>query len=823
MTKNEHKSLSNLPNGLVPSYIQEWFGQKRWQMHSYQKAMFEFYSHNQSALLIAPTGGGKTLASFLPALADIQEKEFKGLHTLYISPLKALSQDIHRNLLIPLTEMKLSINIAIRTGDTPSHQREKQLKKPPHILLTTPESLMLLLSYPQANVFFKQLHLIIVDELHSFAYTKRGDLTSLILAQLSTLAPNAIRIGLSATVANPELMAKWLSVPEKSVQILIVKTNKKSQISLLAKENIPYVGYKARYAVPSIYKIISQYKMSIIFVNTRANAEFLFNQLWLSNKNNWPIAIYHGSLSKEQRQETEDFILKGKIKSVIATSALELGIHWDNVEVVLQIGAPHGVSRLLQRIGRSNHQHGKTSKAYLIPTNCFDAVESLAAINAIAKGNLDSDEPREGSLDVVIQFIINCACSEPVKASNLLKTIRKAYPYLKLKKEVFSKLIEFASHGGSTLQHYPEYHRLIKTKTSYKVVSSQVIRRHRQNIGTIIEAAHLRVKVINKKKNKIVGNIEESFVQELVPGDSFLFAGEILEYIRIHDMFVETRKINSAAPKLPSYNGGTMPLSTFLAEEVRRLLNFPNAWHALPKKVREWINLQQQFSRLPDDQGILIEQFPYKKKNCLVIYSFEGRRANHSLGMLITRRMERLRLKPISFTTTDYSLSIITFKKIEPHTLSPLFSTSLLNDELEKWLQESTLLKRTFKQIAIISGLITRQIAGKAKTMKQVTFSTDLIYDVLQRHEPDHILLKIARINVNDFLLDFKRLIKMLKRFRQRIILKQLNHPSPFSIPILMSFTTEKIRGEAEEEVLTSIECEIKANELMEKVKKNGL
>ncbi len=393
--------------------------------------------------------------------------------------------------------------------------------------------------------------MIIVDEIHSLATTKRGDLLSLALAQLTHIAPNAVRIGLSATVAKPNLLAQWLVPTKNKAEILVVKSTQKPLIHLLAQEHIPYSGFKAQHAIASIYATIKKHQITIIFVNTRANAEFLFNQLWLHNSDNLPIAIYHGSLSKEQRQKTEDLILIGHIRAIVATSALEMGIDWGNVDAVIQVGAPHGISRLLQRIGRSNHQFNKPSLAYMVPTHCFDALESAAAIRAINKEHLDQEEFQAGALDVVVQFIINWACSQPVPPNVLLKTIRSAFPYRKVSKEIFLKLLQFAVNGGYTLQHYPEYHRLIKKGQGFTPASAKVVRRHRQNIGTIIEAPRLRVKVLNKRKDKIVGEIEESFIQELLPGESFLFAGEVLEYIRLHDLIVETRKTNHATPKLP--------------------------------------------------------------------------------------------------------------------------------------------------------------------------------------------------------------------------------------------------------------------------------
>lgn len=803
----------------VPYYLKQWFKQKGWVMHAYQETMFELFFKKNSSLLIAPTGGGKTLASFLPSLIDIHENQYKGLHTLYISPLKALTEDIRRNLLNPIDELNLKVDVHIRTGDTSSYQRQRQLKKPPNILLTTPESLMLLLSYPTAASYFANLKVVIVDEIHSFAWNKRGDLTSLALMQLRAFALKSLRIGLSATVAEPKQIASWLMPKGEKAEIIIAKTKVQPQLHLIAADKIPYSGYMAGYAIDAIYDILKAHKLTLIFVNTRAQAEFLFHRLWLVNHNKLAIAIYHGSLSKEQRLKTTALVSDAKIDALVCTSALELGIDWGNVSAVIQVGSIYGLSRLVQRIGRSNHRLNEPSEAYLVPTNCFNTVEAIAAMNAIKKAKLEKEKLGEGSLDVLIQFIINSACRGPVKEGAIFRLIRKAYPYQKLSKVIFAQLFQFAINGGYTLAHYPEYQRLRETKKRvYIAASPKVIRRHRQNIGTIVESARLKVKILNKRKDKIVGEIEESFIQELLPQDSFLFAGEILEFVRLHDLYVETRRIKAKDPKLPSYAGGTLPLSTFLATEVIKLINHPSQWAKMPKKIQHWLDLQQRFSLIPPLNALLIEQFKHKKMNYLVIYSFAGKRANLSLGMLISKQLESLKLKPISFTATDYALAIANLDSIKDEQIISLFSLESLFHELEQWLDDSSLLKRTFREVAIISGLAERQIAGTHKSMKQVTFSTDLIYDVLKRYEPEHILLYITKKEALANLLDIKRLNQWLVSFKNKMIINHLSHASPFAIPVLTTFKSERIKGEAEEVLLANMELEGKALKWMEEV-----
>jgi ATP-dependent Lhr-like helicase len=807
---------------LIPPYLSNWFKNKKWHLHAYQKKMFAQFSARQSTLLIAPTGGGKTLASFLPSLIEINEKQIKNLHTLYISPLKALTTDIKRNLLNPIAEMNLAVTVEARTGDTNSYQRQRQRKKPPNILLITPESLMLLLSYTEAREYFKNLQCVIIDEIHNFAATKRGDLTALALAQLTSIAPASIRFGLSATVAQPDELAKWLGTREQPAMVIAARPRQKPILHLLTNgERIPYSGFMARYAVQDILDVIIENTMTIIFVNTRAQAEFMFRQLWEVNIDNFPIAIYHGSLSREQRQQTEVMTVAGQLRAIVATSALELGIDWGNVDCVIQVGAPKGISRLLQRVGRSNHQFDKQSKALLVPANCFDALECQCAIEAIAQGRLDGEELLPGALDVVVQFILNCACSESISIKKVFAVVREAQPYHDISESIFQQLFQFAVNGGYTLQHYDRYQRLLyMPDDTYAIASPRIVRGHRQNIGTIIESARLRVKILYKRKSKVVGDIEEDFGEKLMPGDTFLFAGQVLEFVGIRDMFLEARKTKAKQSKIPSYHGGSMPLSTYLANDVRQFINTPERWTALPPKIFEWLHLQKSFSILPPLDAILVESFIYRKRNFVVIFSFEGRRANHTLGVLMTRRMESLKLKPLTLTATDYGFAIDTLVPVTADCMQKLFAKTLLDDELQTWLQHSPLLKRTFRQVAIISGLIERQLAGQRKSMKQVTFSTDLIYDVLLRHEPAHILLAITQFDVENRLLDLKRLATMLERFQGNIIFKELSGPSPLAIPILTAIKTERVQGEAIHELLSFAEIEIEANEMMAEVRK---
>jgi ATP-dependent Lhr-like helicase len=784
--------------------FKQWFANKEWKIRPYQQQMVSAFVNQQSSLLIAPTGAGKTLSGFLPCLIDIH-KQLKsgksnkqiGLHTLYVSPLKALTYDINRNLETPVNDMQLGISIASRTGDTTAYQRQKQRKSPPNILLTTPESLMLMLSYVDARKLFSNLRCVIVDETHSFANSKRGDFMSLALARLQWLNPNFIRVGLSATVAHPDALATWLGPKGKPTGIITAKSRIKPRLKILTnKKEIPFGGYMAKYAKHEILDAITKAGTSLVFVNTRAQAELIFQALWEVNTEVLPIAIYHGSLSKEQRQKTATMMDQGKLRAVVATSALELGIDWGDVDLVIQVGAPKGVSRLMQRIGRSNHRLDEPSKAFLVPANRFESLECLSAIKAIKAGELDGEPPMPGALDILPQFIMNCVCSEATDIDTVYQQVLDANPYAEVDFETFKDLWAFTQDGGYALQAYDRYHRLIEESGLYSPANKRVIMRHRQNIGTIVEAGRLRVKRVRRAHSgKIIGEIEEYFAQQLSKGDSFFFAGEVLIFEGIRDMIVEAKPGKGKEPKIPSFVGGEMPLSTYLADAVRTLINQPLEWHALPKLVREWLALQQEFSVLPSNDMLLIEQFPFRRAQCTLFYTFEGRKANQTLGMLITRRMEKLGLKPLSFSVTDYGLSISSVIKIEVSDVPALFTPDILGDELEDWMLEASMLKRSFRQVAVVSGLIEQQYHSNKKTMRQVTFSTDLIYDTLRQYNPDHVLLRVTRENAQRELLDLERTSALLFRYYEHFRFKPLSKPSPMAIPIVLDVRSEHITG----------------------------
>ncbi|GGW83435.1 ligase-associated DNA damage response DEXH box helicase [Alteromonas halophila] len=806
----------------LPATFANWFEEKGWQVRDYQFDMLARAAEDKDILLIAPTGAGKTLSGFLPSLLDLHEAPQDGLHTLYISPLKALTQDIHRNLLEPIAQMQLDITAETRTGDTPSHKRQRQRKKPPNLLLTTPESLMLMLSYADAPAIFGRVKRVIVDETHSLIASKRGDFLTLAMARLKHLAPAHQRIGLSATVAHPDSVAAWLGRSGQPADICHVPEAVKPQITMLKSDNrMPFGGFMARYAIDEIYQVICQARTTLVFVNTRAQSELMFQMLWEANREGLPIALYHGSLSKEQRRKTEDMMASGLLRAIVCTSALELGIDWGSVDKVIQVGAPKGVSRLLQRIGRANHRFDEPSDALLVPANRFEALECQAAIDAIAAGSLDGDKPMPGALDILPQFILNCLCSAAASPEAIYQQVLDAAPYQGTDRADFNKLWTFTANGGNALAAYDRYQRLSKKPDgTFKPADRRVIQRHRQNIGTIVEAGRLKVKRIRRgNQGKIIGEVEEYFASQLTPGDSFLFAGEVLVFDAIRDMQLHARPGKGKEPKIPSYVGGQMPLSTFLADGVRDMLAAPQRWQALPAQVQEWLDLQAAFSRIPQPGEVLVEQFPYRKAYHTLYYTFEGRKANQTLGMLLTRRMEKMGIKPLSFSVTDYGLSVCAVNSINDSQLAALFQPDILGDELEDWMLQAPMLKRSFRQVAVVSGLTEQRYHSSQKTMKQVTFSTDLIYDTLREHDPDHVLLAVARADAERELLDLRRLADLLIRFVDKAHLVSLKKVSPMAIPIVLDVRSEQVKGAGAHALLEQATLYEEAESMLDEVR----
>jgi len=786
-----------------PAPFAHWFAGRGWSLRPHQAAVLAAAQAGESVLLIAPTGGGKTLAGFLPSLIELAETPTTGLHTLYVSPLKALAADVARNLTAPVAEIGLPITIETRSGDTGQEARRRQAAQPPHILLTTPESLAVMLSQPQAAEIFASLKRVVIDEVHALAGTKRGDQLALGLSRLAGLAPGLQRIGLSATVAHPEAIRRYVA-PE--ARIITARDGTPPQIGLILPQGrLPWSGHMGLNSAPDILARIAAAQMTIVFVNTRAQAELIFQELWRLNDDTLPIAIHHGSLEMEQRLRVEAAMADGRLRAVVATSSLDLGIDWGGVDQVIQVGAPKGVSRLLQRVGRANHRMDEASRALLVPANRFEVLECEAAIAGVAEGDLDGDPPRAGGLDVLAQHILSCACAASFLPDELYAEIRTAAPYADLSRETFEATLDYVETGGYALAVYEQYRKLFRDFEGRVHVRSEAVRRlHRMNIGTIVEAPVLRVRYMGKGRGfgGALGEVEEYFVNMLSPGDTFIFAGRLLSFVRLRENVVEVVDGGTGEPKVPAYAGGRMPMTTNLASRVRTMLSKPALWADFPEPVREWLEMQRLRSVMPGPEGLLVETFPRGDRWYLVAYCFEGRHAHQTLGMLITRRMERFGMQPLGFVATDYVLA--TWSAREPTGIDRLFEQDMLGDDLEAWMDESSMLKRTFRNVAVIAGLIPRHYPGQDKNRRQVTVNSDLIYDVLRRHQPGHILLQATREDARGGLTELGRIADMLARIAGKVRHITLPRVSPLAVPVLLEIGRESVRSRDSDEDLLS-------------------
>lgn len=782
-----------------------WLKDRGWDWFDHQVEAASQALAGRDVIVFAPTGAGKTLAGFLPSFLDIAERGSTGrLHTLYISPLKALAVDVHRNIATPIEALDLPVSFETRTGDTPSSRRQRQKAKPPDFLMTTPESLALLLSYDDAGTFFSDLRYIIIDELHAFFDNKRGDLLSLNLERLATLAPQAGRIGLSATIDKPDAARDWLC--RDGGAMVRVPQAVAPVIDILQTDNrIPWSGHMARHALDEVYAQIEAARMSVIFVNTRAQAEFVFQRLWQLNEKNLRIAVHHGSLERELRRKVEAMMAAGGLDCVVATSSLDLGLDWADVDLVIQVGAPKGVSRLLQRVGRANHRLDEPSRAILVPTNRFEYLECVAAQAEIEKNRLDGAAFRRGGFDVLAQHIFGVACSGPFHADDLYAEIIRAMPYADTTREQFDKVLGFVTDGGYSLKAYPQYNRLATLKDGSIVLrEAKMARQYRMNIGTIVESPMMKVKL----RNRTLGSIEENFVVNLSPGDTFLFGGQVLTFESISNAAVMVSKAKGGEAQIPSYGGGRLPLSTNLSFAVRNLIGDRDAWGALPGQIHDWLALHDDRSALPDEKTLLVEIFPHRGRHHTVVYSFAGRNANQTLGFLMLRRMKRAGLRPLGFSMTDYALAVWSLDP--PDEVESLLDPDIMTEEFEEWLQDTPLLKRLFRDAAIISGLVERRHPGQVKTGRQILFSSDLIYDVLRRHEPDHILLQAVRRDAMQGLIDAGRLADTLQDIAGNIVCRRLDMISPMAVPLIMQIVRENtVRSEVGDDLLLDMEEEI--------------
>ena len=786
------------PVGVLPATFDDWFTQRGWSIHPHQQAMLD-RAGDPALLLIAPTGGGKTLAGFLPSLVELADGAHQGLHTLYVSPLKALAADIKRNLRRPVDDMALPIRIEDRTGDTSYTQKRRQRADPPHILLTTPESLALLVSYEDAPRMFAGLQRVIVDEIHALAESKRGDQLMLALSRLQTLAPGLRRVGLSATVDDPPAIARMLARHPDPCPILLADPGPDPDIAMLQTDAPPpWAGGGAAYAIPAVLEAVKAHKTTLIFHNTRAQAEIFFHNLWLANSDHLPIGIHHGSLAREQRERVEAAMVAGQLRAIVCTGSLDLGIDWGDVDLVIQIGAPKNIKRLVQRIGRANHRYNAPSKALLVPANRFEVVECVAALEAVIAHDLDGDPKGAGPRDVLCQHILIAACAGPFHADDLFAEVRSVGAYANLSRADFDACLDFCATGGYALRAYDRWKRLLQNADgTWQLRDPRAALRIRMNIGTIQDTDTLKVRM--KGNFKPLGEIEEAFAATLTRGDTFLIGGQIVRYDGLREMTVEVTRDASKTPKIATFMGTKFANSTQLSQRILRMFA-QDDWPALPAHTAAWLDLQRNVSKLPEADRILVESFPHDGRQHICVYGFAGRNAMQTLGMLLTQRMEELDLHPLGFVATDYATLIWGLDAVTDP--APLFRAPDLRAGFETWLSGNAVMKRTFRGAATIAGLIERNLPQARKSGRQATFSSDILYDTLAKYDPDHLMLQITREEALRGLVDFGRIEEMLTRTAGRVDHVVLDRVTPLAMPMFLEQGRIALAGAGRERLM---------------------
>lgn len=788
MTTTEHTDSP------LPDPFARWFARRGWTPHPHQLALL---AATGDTLLVAPTGGGKTLAGFLPSLVDLWRTGAPaGLHTLYVSPLKALTADIARSLSGPVAELGLALRIEDRTGDTAAARRSRQRVDPPHVLLTTPESLALMLSYPEAPRLFAGLRRVIVDEAHALAEGRRGDQLTLGLARLRRLAPGLRVTALSATVEDPAALARWLG----GACVLLADPGPAPDVAMLPTlRPAPWAGGGGRHAAADVMAAIRAARLTLVFLNTRAQAELFFQALWDVNDDTLPIGLHHGSLAREARQRVEAAMAAGSLRAVVCTGSLDLGLDWGDVDLVIQVGAPRNVKRLVQRIGRANHRYDRPSRARIVPANRFEVVECVAALEAVAEGDLDGDPPRDGALDVLCQHILLTACAGPFRADALFAEVRGAGPYAGLSRADFDACLDFCATGGYALRAYDRWQRLLERDGLWQLRDPRTARDLRLNVGTIVATETLAVRLRARRGGAPLGEVEESFAATLSPGDSFLIGGQVVRFEGLRELVVEVTPSPGREPRIAVFSGLKMATSLQLSRRVQALIGDPGRWGELPADTRAWLALQRSISVLPRPGVLACEGFARGGRDHFCLYGFAGRNAHQTLGLLLTRRMEIAGLGPLGFIANDYALLVSSLDPVRDP--AALLDPQGLREGLTDWLADNAVMKRSFRTVATVAGLIQRNLPGRRKTGRQATFSSDILYDTLRRHDPGHLLLRITADEARRGLVDFDRIEDMLAG-SPVIEYRRAPHVTPLAAPLLLEAGAVSIRGEGERRLM---------------------
>lgn len=804
---------------------EDWFQRQSWQPFPFQLEAWKAYLDGYHGLVNAPTGSGKTYSLIIPVLLEFLRdakdpaREKNGLRAVWITPIRALTREIQSAAQRAADELGLHWRVAIRSGDTKSSERTRQKKNPPEILITTPESLHLLLATKGYDKYFQNLQTVVVDEWHELVGSKRGVQMELALSRLKGLLPRLKVWGISATIGNmDEAMAVLLgnSLVEGAYKVIRANVPKPIEVHTILPDEIetfPWAGHLGIKLLEKVLPVIEQSKSTLIFTNTRAQCEIWYqNLLEVAPDLAGAMAMHHGSISRELRDWVENALHEGTLKAVVCTSSLDLGVDFRPVETIVQIGSPKGVARFMQRAGRSGHQPGALSKIYFVPTHSLELIEGAALRQAIAEEGVENRLPYIRSFDVLAQYLVTLAVSNGFRPAEIWPEVQGTYAYNSLTEDEWAWCLDFITTGGSSLDAYDEYKKVVVENGLYQVARRRTAMRHRLQMGTIVSDANLQVKYVSGKR---IGSIEEWFIAQLKPGDVFWFAGRSLELVRIKDMTVQVKRSKKKTGKIPAWMGGRMSLSSQLSDFLRQkidALHHGRYEDIELEKIQPLAELQAGRSHLPAMNECLLEYFKSREGYHLLVYPFEGRYVHEGMGALLAYRISKLR--PISFTIAmnDYGFELLSDTEIpiDEALENGLFSVENLSLDIQASINAAELARRRFRDIASIAGLVFKGFPGKQKKDRHLQSSAQLFFDVFQDYDPENMLLRQAYDEVMSFQLQEARLRQALNRIRnQRIVLTTPHKATPFSFPIIVDRLRERLSSEKLEDRIRRMKLQL--------------
>jgi ATP-dependent Lhr-like helicase len=785
--------------------ISDWFAFKKWKLLPFQKEAIEKYNEGKSGLISVPTGAGKTFAAYLPALAKLHADPKKGMQILYITPLKALATDLEQALKEPIQDLELAYRVEKRTGDTTATQKAKQKKSPPEILLTTPESLALMLCDPEAGIKFNHLQTIIVDEWHELMGSKRGVLFELCLSKLKTFSPSIQIWGLTATIGNLQEAAQVCIGLDRTPTLVTAQMDREVIVKSILPETIeklPWAGYLGIRMLPYVLKHLNPSHPTLIFTNTRSQAERWYQAI-LAEKPEWKdiFAIHHSSIDKKTRTSIEQGIKSGALRFVICTSSLDLGIDLPQVEKVIQIGSPKSVSRLIQRAGRSSHRPLTPCHIEIVPTFALELIELKGYRMALNEHAIERRLPLKKCYDVLLQHIMTCAIGGGFKKKDLFEEIKSTSCFEFLTEEEFEECLYFLVSGGRSLSAYQEYKKLIQKDDLYLIEDTAIIRRHKMNIGTITSDPFVPVKLLHGKP---IGMVEESFISHLKTGDSFLFAGRHLKLVKYHDMVAHVRQSKEEKSTTAVWKGSRLPFSAPLGHILRKALE------ELPDSplLEDILNLQNSISHVPKEHELLIEIFKTREGWHLFVYPFEGKTIHEGLALLVAHRLSKFMTATLTISCNDYGFEILSNKVFDELEITPsLFAVEKEAEEFEDLINFKEASKGCFRDIARIAGLVFQGFPSKHKSQRQMQMTTHLLFEVLQTYDPQNLLLKQAKQEVLEKYFENNRMHQVLERLSSsEFVVKKLEKFSPFSVPLFIETIMARVSTETIEERIKNIQ-----------------